>query len=509
MNSLQFNIDNYRNIYETPYRKKCLINDRRFPKEMVREIFSYLGGCGLLVKLVCRKWNRELIEGERNDLKVLQQFVECCPVVLHQRLFNVVELRGSTTLVKMVKLRQDIDQTKLAIVASFKSLKDEDLKLLEEKTKDIVRATFLRNVFWLVRIFKKLDEVLELGMNVNRENHHYIYKILSETHSVSKGMEEHLEDGIGNVGGRLCELLLMEGDFIKPLTVGNKLAIGEGNWNSLKHFIITELITFGHLKKAMEVCSTISEDDEKRSKAYVEIAMAFIQRGGIDIALEIVKTLIPDEYHNSKALSVFIQKLIVLGEIERAYKVTPTISIPSIRNVAYKCIALDYILKGNVDGALEILNNRVTTIYRHHLFMAIIDKYMALDDIKNALEFSQTGFDDYDKGMGYGAIAVWYCKRKEHSNAYEIAKSKPKSDLAQVYAFSCISAYYLEARGFQKAEIVAIDIARIVMKIKDEKIFLEACDVKKKSFNNIMEALKNAGKLAEVLLFQLRNEDNL
>lgn len=494
MNNLQFNIDNYKNIYEIPYAQKCLINDRKFfPNEMIKEIFSYLSGCGLGVRLVCHKWNRTLIEEDRNDLKILQQFVACCSRVLHRRFFYIKEAKGST-LIKMMKLRQDIDLFKFAIVTAFTSLKKMELQKLEEKTKAVIHATFLKNIFWLVNVYKKLDDVFEVGINISEENRDYIYKILSETRTVSQDLENHIEDRMGNVGGRLCEMLLMEGDFVKVLKVSEKLTIGEKNWNSIQHSTANLLITLGHLKKAMEVCSTIFEDDEKKSTIYAEIAIALIHRGQIDVALEVVQKLIADEYYNSNALSLLVQELIALGKIDKAYEVVVTISIDSIRNDPYKGLALDHIMKGEVERALEILNKRVTKKYRHNLYMVIIDKYIAMNCIQKAFEFINNALNEYDEGMAYGAIAVFYIKNRKLDEAFETANFKPGTHLAQVYVYSYISSYYLKIGDVSQAEKAALKIGRITTRIKDEEMFLEACMMKDECFSNISDTLKSLGK---------------
>ena len=286
--------------YNQPPQKEDLIG-QMLPFEIFEKVLFYLNNNDLQrASLVNRFWNMAAIDTAKHDKKVseIKDFANFLGKNLkkeshgnqRKKLFDV---GGDTKILDSTNLKQvksSINKYIETILNALKDLSKEDLKNLEEVSKNEPKPGFLENVFDLARIYKKIDEAGQIPDDYIR----------------------------GNALYNISKALTKKGSIYKAIKVA--YTIPDDSTRGCVLYDISQALTKkGSIDKAIEVANTIP-DDSTRGYALYDISQALTQRGSIDKAIE-VANMIPNDSKRDDALKYISKALTRIGNIDKAIEV--------------------------------------------------------------------------------------------------------------------------------------------------------------------------------------------
>lgn len=291
------------------------------PLEIFQQVLSYLDPKSRQSAVGVNKlWCNVVIDtARRKELSLIKDFAKFLAKNLSGKL-DADQIR------RLLKIGRDDDEKKLNfanliavkssqrilrenILEILKDLKHEDLKSLEELSRDERKPLFFENIFDLARIYKQIDEAKTIPDENNKS-----------------------------------------------------IALRDGS---------IDLTRNGEIVKAIELANTIPGKLYKCA-ALLEVCVAFTRRWDIDKAIELANT-IPDEIYKSRALRQVVEALthrvidkkipgvsitfgIKSGDIDKTIGITNTIPDKIYKYVALGQISHALARRDDIDKAIEIAN---------------------------------------------------------------------------------------------------------------------------------------------------------
>lgn len=368
--------------YNKPPEEKNLINNTLSP-EVFAKVLSYISNEELQkTRFVSSDWNVASIDTVKHEefshIKRFANFLgsnlseKSCPTQ-REKLFNIknnIEIFKASNLTEVKSSIYDLREKVLNILTE---LNNEDLKLLEESSKDAIKPQFFEDIFeyifdMVIVVEKTKDnhyipcEVTAIYLNlVNKKNR------IKEALAIVKLIPDNLKDDAlrdiskelmnkGNIdraieiantiqeecarGNVLADIVyaLTKIDIDKAMKITNTIPPQTTREYCLRHISETHAQN-GDIKTAIDVANTISDKGLYRS-SLGSIAEILTRNGDFDFdkAIEIVKMIGDEEKENNTLLNIS-KKLTECGIIDKAIEIAKIISNKINKEIAFNEIS--------------------------------------------------------------------------------------------------------------------------------------------------------------------------
>lgn len=251
-------VNGFKNKYEIPLKGKCLINDQKIlTNDVFLRIYSLLGNGDKAAALVCKAWESASITLMKNDLFVIDKFIEIFKCDLN--LEEVLKVRNKATL------RYSINKIKYTIANNLKLLDGKILNNLEIEAQAQFDSTVLENVFSISKIYKRLDEAFE-----NRNK--YVF------YTICKDMP----------------LVLAEwNDMDTVIKIYRKAVLNKAD--EVLSAVCRKMVQMGDHEKALMFLRNVFTNESARLGATIDIMKTLIQMSKADLIFDATNDFFIDE----------------------------------------------------------------------------------------------------------------------------------------------------------------------------------------------------------------------